>query len=280
MEQLDGKVAVVTGAASGIGFALTQAFLDAGCRVVLADVETEALDRAANDLAGAAGDRVQAVVTDVSDLASVEKLAAASVEHFGSVDVLCNNAGVSTFNSLEHQTMSDWRWVLDVNLWGVVHGVHTFLPLMVQQGTPAHIVNTASIAGLLSGVASLGPYAVSKAGVVSLSETLRKELAESGAPIGVSVLCPALTETNVMEAERNRPAHHDVERRTADGEAYRVGVRSGFGGPGSLKPRQVADQVVDAVRADRFWVISHAGYRGAFEPRFTEILDAADAGGP
>ena len=276
MDDLDGRVVVVTGAASGIGFALTRAFLDEGCRVVLADIEAGALDAAHAELsADGLGDRVHGVLTDVADLASVEKLAAASVEHFGHVDVLCNNAGVSTFNTLPHQTIRDWQWVIDVDLWGVVHGVHTFLPIMREQGTPGHVVNTASLAGLLSGVAFLAPYAVAKAGVVSLSETMRRELADEGVPIGVSVLCPGLTETKVMESERNRPAVHGVERRTDAGEGWRVGMRSGFGGPGSLAPRAVADQVVDAVRSDRFWVISHEGYEPALEARFAEILAAA-----
>jgi NAD(P)-dependent dehydrogenase (short-subunit alcohol dehydrogenase family) len=276
MDDLDGKVVVVTGAASGIGFALTRAFLDEGCRVVLADVEAGALDAAHDELAAdGLRDRVHAVVTDVADLASVEKLAAGSVERFGHVDVLCNNAGVSTFNTLPHQTMQDWKWVIDVDLWGVVHGVHTFLPIMREQGTPGHVVNTASLAGLLSGVAYLAPYAVAKAGVVSLSETMRREHEEAGVPIGVSVLCPGLTETNVMESERNRPAALGVERRTDAGEGWRVGMRSGFGRPGSLSPRAVADQVVDAVRSDRFWVISHEGYESALEARFDEILGAA-----
>lgn len=276
MDELDGKVVVVTGAASGIGFALIERFLDEGSRVVLADIEAGALERAVASLADAgARDRVHDVVTDVADLTSVEKLAAATVEHFGRVDVLCNNAGVSTFNLLSHQTMQDWKWVIDVDLWGVVHGVHTFLPIMREQGTPGHVVNTASLAGLLSGVAYLAPYAVAKAGVVSLSETMRRELADEGVPIGVSVLCPGLTETNVMESERNRPTTLGVERRTEAGEGWRVGMRSGFGGPGSLSPRAVADQVVAAVRADRFWVLSHEGWEPALDARFAEILAAA-----
>jgi NAD(P)-dependent dehydrogenase (short-subunit alcohol dehydrogenase family) len=276
MDDLDGKVVVVTGAASGIGFGLTRAFLDEGCRVVLADVETGALTAAQDELeADGLAERVHAVVTDVADLTSVEKLAAASVEHFGSVDVLCNNAGVSTFNALAHQTIQDWQWVIGVDLWGVVHGVHTFLPIMREQGTPGHVVNTASLAGLLGGVAYLAPYAVAKAGVVSLSETMRRELLDDGVPIGVSVLCPGLTETNVMESERNRPAEYGVERRTEAGEGWRVGMASGFGSAASLTPRQVADQVVDAVRTDRFWVLSHGGFEDALEARFSEILDAA-----
>jgi NAD(P)-dependent dehydrogenase (short-subunit alcohol dehydrogenase family) len=273
MEQLDDKVAVVTGSASGIGYALADALLHAGCRVVLADIEEPALADAQAQLAEHHGDRVFGAVTDVSDLASVEKLAAAAVDRFGQVDVLCNNAGVSTFNTIDHLTIDDWRWVISVDLWGVIHGVHTFLPLFTRQGTPAHIVNTASIAGVISGIAYLGPYAVSKVGVVSLSETLRQELEMTGSPIGVSVLCPSATNTNCMEGERNRPGQLGVEARTPDAEQWRLAIRSGFTGPAGKEPEEVAAMVVDAIRHNRFWVISHDDLRPSLERRFAEILD-------
>ena len=190
MEQFEGKVAVVTGAASGIGFALAEAWLREGCRVVMADIEVPALDAAHGRLDPDARERAITVRTDVSDAQSVEALAATTLEAFGQVDIVCNNAGVSTFNTFEHQTLADWQWVLGVNLWGVIHGVHTFVPIMRRQGTEAHIVNTASIAGLLSGVAYIGPYAATKVAVVSISETLRQELAIEGSPIGVSCAVP------------------------------------------------------------------------------------------
>jgi NAD(P)-dependent dehydrogenase (short-subunit alcohol dehydrogenase family) len=267
-----GHVAVVTGAASGIGAALAAAFGAAGGRVVLADVEPEPLTRVAADLQ-AAGVDVAAMPTDVSDAAAVQRLADATVERFGRVDVLCNNAGVSTFNLLTDQTLADWQWVLGVNLWGVVHGISAFLPLMRQQGTPAHIVNTSSIAGLWSGVPFIGPYAVSKVGVVSLSETLRSELRAEQIPIGVSVLCPSSVATNVMEGERNRPATFGSERRTTAAEHMRLAIRDGLVGEDGKQPAEIAAMTLDAIRNDRFWIVTHASARPTLERRFTSILD-------
>src|SRR5688572_22187698 len=156
MDVGDGSVAVVTGAGSGIGAALARAFAAAGCAVVLADVEAAGLE----EVAAAIDGEVMTVVTDVSDAASVERLADAAFAWKGAVHVLCNNAGVSTFNPISAQTLEDWRWVLDVNLWGVVHGLHAFLPRLLAQGTPAHVVSTSSLAGLASGLPGLGPYNV------------------------------------------------------------------------------------------------------------------------
>ena len=271
---LNDKVAVVTGGASGIGLALAQAFAAGGCRVVIADVEEAALSRAAGQLPA----DTLAVRTDVSKIAEVEALAAATLERFGRVDIVCNNAGISTFNTIENQTLEDWRWVIDVDLWGVIHGVHTFLPIFKKQGGPAHFVNTSSIAGLVSGIPYIGPYAVSKVGVVSLSETLRIELQMSGSPIGVSVLCPSSVNTSVMEAERNRPAEIGKEARTEDAEAMRLMIRSGFTGETGKEPAEVAEMVLDAIRNDRFWVITHNDLRPSLEGRFTDILDALPKG--
>jgi NAD(P)-dependent dehydrogenase (short-subunit alcohol dehydrogenase family) len=253
---------------------LARAFAAAGGRLVVADIEADALDAALPLLPP----DTLAVRTDVSRIDDVEALASATLERFGSVDIVCNNAGVSTFNLLEHQTLDDWRWVLDVNLWGVVHGVQTFVPIMRRQGTPAHVVNTASFAGLMSGIAYLGPYAVSKVAVVSLSETLRNELAMEGVPIGVSVLCPGFTNTNVMEAERNRPAHLGAEARTDGAQQFVDFVKGSFTTAEGKEPDDVAAQVIDAVRRDRFWVVSHGGVDAMIEPRFAEILDASREG--
>ena len=266
-----GHVAVVTGAGSGIGAALATAFGAAGGRVVLADVESGAIERVAATLS-AGGVEVLAVPTDVSDPDSVDQLARATVDRFGRVDVLCNNAGVSTFNLLADQTMADWRWVIGVNLWGVIHGVQTFVPIMRAQATPAHIVNTSSIAGLWSGIAFIGPYAVSKVGVVSLSETLNAELRAEQSQIGVSVLCPSSVDTNVMEAERNRPSSLGAEHRTDVAESVRLMIRDGFTGPDGKTPAEVAAMTLDAIRADRFWIITHASARAALEARFASIL--------
>jgi NAD(P)-dependent dehydrogenase (short-subunit alcohol dehydrogenase family) len=270
MQNLTDQVAVVTGGASGIGLALARAFAAEGCRVVIADIEDAALEKAATSLPEA----TLTVRTDVSKVADVEALAAAALERFGRVDILCNNAGVSTFNAIENQTLEDWRWVVDVDLWGVIYGIHTFLPIMKRQGTPAHIVSTSSAAGLFSGVPFIGPYAVAKVGVVSVSETLRAELAMAGLPIGVSVLCPGMTNTSVMESERNRPSELGSETRTEDAEAMRLFIRSGFTGETGKEPDEVASMVVDAIKNDRFWVISHADLRPTIANRFDEILGA------
>ncbi len=261
-------VAVITGGGSGIGRALALALAARGAQIVVADIEEAALKETVELLP----DGALAVPTDVSKAEQIESLAAAALDRFGHVDILCNNAGVSTFNTLEHQTLDDWRWVLDVNLWGVVYGINTFLPIMLRQGTPAHIVSTSSIAGLLSGVPYIGPYAVSKVGVVSVSETLRAEMLMRGAPIGVSVLCPSATNTGVMEAERNRP-DASREDRTPDAEEMRLMIRSGFTGPDGKEPAEVAGLVVDAIGSDRFWVISHGDLRAMFEQRVAGILD-------
>jgi NAD(P)-dependent dehydrogenase (short-subunit alcohol dehydrogenase family) len=269
-----GKVAVVTGGASGIGLALGPELARAGARVVLADVEAPALERAAAAVA-ATGAEVLALPTDVGSRASVGALAERTLERFSRVDLLFNNAGVSTFDPLAQQTLADWDWVLRVNLWGVIHGVDAFLPIFRRQGTPAHIVNTASIAGVLSGMPCIGPYAVSKVGVVSLSETLRIELAMEGLPIGVSVLVPESTNTAVMESERNRP--HERAARTAAGEQFRLAVKESFTKPGALEPEAVARATLAAVEAGRFWIFSHGTMRAPLEARFAEILGAYPA---
>lgn len=275
MELSDGSVAVVTGAASGIGAALARAFVAAGCSVVLADIDDADLRAVAATLEG----DVLTVVTDVSVATDLERLADAAFDRFGAVHVLCNNAGVSTFNPIVAQSLDDWRWVLGVNLWGVIHGVQAFLPRMTAQGQPAHIVNTSSLAGLVSGLPSLGPYNVSKVGVVALSETLRQELAAAGSPVGISVLCPGSTPTRILESERNRPAELGSERRVPDGDLMRDLVRSGFDGPGARTAAEVADDVLDAVRAGEFWVITSGEMRDLVSSRFHEI-DASTPASP
>jgi NAD(P)-dependent dehydrogenase (short-subunit alcohol dehydrogenase family) len=239
--------------------------------VVVADLDATDAETVAARIRDAGGDAL-AVGVDVSDAAAVDQLAATTVERFGRVDVLCNNAGVSTFNMMRDQTLDDWRWVFSVDLWGVVHGLHSFLPIMREQGTPAHIVNTASIAGLLSGVAFIGPYAATKVAVVSISETLVQELAIEESSIGVSVLCPSSVDTKVMESERGRPSALGVEHRTEMAESVRLAIRDSFTGPSGLTPAQVAERVLDAIRTKRFWIITHAGERPVFEARVNDIL--------
>jgi NAD(P)-dependent dehydrogenase (short-subunit alcohol dehydrogenase family) len=266
-----GRVAVVTGAASGIGRALAVTFADAGSTVMVGDIDGQEAEGVAAGIRDGGG-QAEALTVNVADAASVEDLAAHTLARFGHVDVLCNNAGVSTFNLIQDQTLDDWRWVFDVDLWGVVHGLQSFLPVFRRQGTPAHIVNTASIAGLLSGVAFIGPYAAAKAAVVSISETLNQECAIAGLPIGVSVLCPSSVNTRVMESERSRPAARGIEKREESAEAVRLAIRDSFTGPTGLTPGQVAERTLDAIRAGQFWIITHPGERSAVEARFATAL--------
>ena len=202
MELTSGKTAVVTGAASGIGFALAERFARAGLDIVLADVEQEALDAAEQKIA-ALGVQTLAVRTDVSDEAAVQALAAAAIERFGAVHLVCNNAGVESSADAWLGPISAWKWVLGVNLWGVIHGIRAFLPVMLGQGE-GHFVNTASIAGLYPGFSP--SYDASKHAVVAISEGLYRSMKLAGLPIGVSVLCPGWVDTNIMDAARNWPA--------------------------------------------------------------------------
>jgi len=266
-----GRVAVVTGAASGIGCALAEAFAAAGSTVVLADLDGGEAEAVAERLRLNGADALAAPV-DVSDPASVEELAKVTVDRVGRVDVLCNNAGVSTFNLIEDQTLDDWHWVFGVNLWGVVHGLASFLPILRRQSTPSHIVNTASMGGLMSGVPFIGPYAASKTAVVSISETLRQECATYGLPIGVSVLCPSSTDTRVLESERGRPAALGAERRTDDAEAMRMMIKGLCTGPDGATPAHVAARTVEAILAGEFWILPNGGERPIVEARFNEAL--------
>jgi NAD(P)-dependent dehydrogenase (short-subunit alcohol dehydrogenase family) len=267
-----GRVAVVTGAASGIGYALAEAFAAAGSAVVLADLDGREAEAVGERLRGNGAD-ARAVVVDVSDPASVDALAKATLDRFGRVDVLCNNAGVSTFNLIQDQTLDDWRWVFNVNMWGVVHGLMSFLPILRGQPTPSHIVNTASMGGLMSGVPFIGPYAATKTAVVSISETLRQECAAYGLPIGVSVLCPSTTDTRVMESERGRPPALGAERRTDDAEAMRVAIKNMCtAAGGGATPAHVAERTLAAILAGEFWIIPNGGERPIVEARFAEAL--------
>lgn len=279
MKNLDGKVAVVTGGASGIGRAVATRFAEAGMRVVLADIQEDALDRTASELA-AAGHQVIGVRTDVSVGESVEALAATVMAEFGAVHVLHNNAGVGVGGYLWTHTQRDWEWVLGVNLWGVIHGVRVFVPLMISQGEPAHIVNTASMAGLIS-VPGLGAYNVSKHGVVTLSETLERDLRIAGVPIGVSVLCPGLVMTNIFESHRNRPGDISDEGQdpgllgltaAADGPA-RADALESFGT--MLTPEQVATAVLEGVVDDHFYILTHPEpARSLVRSRADDIIEA------
>jgi len=253
MEQFSGGTAVVTGAASGIGRAVAGAFAREGMRVVLADIEAEALDCAVSELRGGGHD-VLGVVTDVSSAESVERLRDRAVEHFGAVDVLHNNAGVVAAGPVEDIPLETWRWVLDVDLWSVVYGIRAFVPLMKRQGR-GHVINTASSAGLQASP-GIGPYNVAKFGVIAITETLRVECEGTG--VSASVLCPGAVNTNLPRSERNRPANVP-ESAGPVAERFAASATKLLGQQG-LAPAAVADMVLDAVRADRFWVITHPGW--------------------
>jgi NAD(P)-dependent dehydrogenase (short-subunit alcohol dehydrogenase family) len=269
MQELGGKVAVVTGAASGIGRATATAFAAEGMRVVLADIEEKALDPVARELTDA-GHTVLPVVTDVSDAASMDALAARTFAEFGGVHVVHLNAGVAGGGPIWTLTDNDWRWVLGVNLWGVINGIRVFVPRMIEQGGPAHVVNTASMAGLTSSP-FLGPYNVSKHGVVTLSETLHRELAMTGAPIGVSVLCPGWVNTGIGESGRNRP-----DELRNDGAVDMADLGAGMLKQlleQGLQPGDVAAQVVDAVKNNRFYILTHPEWKDMIRSRMEDILE-------
>jgi NAD(P)-dependent dehydrogenase (short-subunit alcohol dehydrogenase family) len=270
VKEFQGKVAVVTGGASGIGRALAEHAAQLGMKIVLADIEEGALQQARQALeAGSA--QVLAVKTDVSKAEEVEALAHKTLEHFGAVHLLFNNAGVGAGATIWDSTLADWQWVLGVNLWGVIHGVHTFVPLMLKQGVEAHIVNTASIAGLISGP-GLGIYKVTKFGVVTLSETLYSELTLTGAPIKVSVLCPGWVKTRVMESERNRPAalqNAAQEPLNPAGEAILQMVHQAV--ETGMAPSQVAEAVFQAIREEKFYILTHPHFKAAVESRNEDI---------
>jgi NAD(P)-dependent dehydrogenase (short-subunit alcohol dehydrogenase family) len=279
MQEFQGKVAVVTGAASGIGFALAERFAREGMKVVLADVEVDALARAEAELRGR-GATVLAVRTDVRRAGEVEALAKKTLAAFDGVHVVCNNAGVVVFKSSWEHTLADWEWVLGVNLWGVIHGVRTFVPIMLRQGTEGHVVNTASGAGLIT-APFFGSYFVSKHGVVALSECLSRELAQSGAPVKVSVLCPNLVRTNIGASARNRPLAltNPEEASPASAEAQRLDEANRRAvEEAGIPPAQVADHVVAAIRADTFYILTHPETKEAVRVRMEGILEGRNPG--
>lgn len=271
MEELRGRTAVVTGAASGIGRALADRFAAEGMRLVLADVEESALEAAADSLA-AGGVEVLPVVTDVADVAAVAALADAAYGRFGAVHVLCNNAGVGSGGLIAELSLADWQWVLGVNLWGVIHGLHAFLPRMLAGGEPGHVVNTASLAGHVAGP-FMGPYSASKFAVVAISESLYHEMNMQGGAIGVSVLCPGWVNTNIHSSERNRPPSLGGGRDPVDdGRADMLKQVLASGMP----PAEVASLVLQAIRDDRFYVLTHPDMTPAVETRMKGIVKGAN----
>jgi NAD(P)-dependent dehydrogenase (short-subunit alcohol dehydrogenase family) len=275
MRELAGKTAFVTGGASGIGLALGRAFTEAGMKVMLADIETDALAAAVNSLRDFGPD-VRGVTCDVADPDRVERAAKASYEAFGNVHVVCNNAGVAGGSGIDNISLDNWRWVLDVNLMGVLHGIHTFLPHIRAHGEGGHIVNTASMAGMNSGL-GFSPYSASKFAVVNMSEGLAMRLKPLS--IGVTVLCPGFVRTRISESGRNRPERYGPTQMPdpaspAGALTAQIAklVQSG------IDPSDVATRVLTAIREDELYVFTHPGasWRAELEERFAAILAAMD----
>lgn len=267
MKNLAGRVAVVTGGGSGIGRAICLSLAEAGAHVAVADIEEEAARKVAEEVSGL-NVRSIAVHCDVADRASVEDLAERAFAEFGAVHVLCNNAGVGAGGPLEECADEDWQWVLSVNLCGVVNGLQAFLPRMKRQDGEKHVVNTASMAGLVA-FPGLGPYTATKYAVVGISETLRQEGAEWG--LGVSVVCPGLVRTRILESGRNRPPAFGGPQERDPGLAAFAEDRMRTSG---IDAETVGRLVREAILDNRLYVLSHPELASAFEARANEIRDA------
>ena len=270
MKEFKGKVAVITGAASGIGRGIAERCVREGMRVVLADMDEANLTKAETELK-TAGARVLGVRTDVSKRSDVEVLARQALDAFGQVHLLFNNAGVAAGGAPWEATWNDWAWVIGVNLWGAIHGVKVFTPLMMAQNMECHIINTSSIAGLTVG-GTAAPYAVTKHAVVALSESLYLALQQRNSLVKVSVLCPGLVRTNIVNAERNRPVELRNEpvtltpEREAGLAAFKAAIEA------SMPPLQVADVVFDAIQKEQFYILPHPEWTEAIQLRTEKLL--------
>jgi NAD(P)-dependent dehydrogenase (short-subunit alcohol dehydrogenase family) len=268
MKDLRGKVAVITGGASGIGRAVARRAAGEGMRVVIADIEEGALKEVEQELTGQGADAI-AVTTDVADAASVRGLRDRALGQYGAVHLVHNNAGVGGGGPIWEVPEQDWRWILGVNLWGVIHGVATFVPLLMEQGE-GHVVNTASIAGLTT-APFIGPYNATKQAVVAISETLYKDLQIAGASgVGVSVLCPGFVQTRIADSGRNRPDWAPEREVEGAGDARSV-IRDLV--DGGIPAEVVAERVLHSVRTGTFYVLTHPDLRAAIRTRFEDIVE-------
>lgn len=268
MDPMEGRVAFVTGAASGIGLGMTRAFLGAGMKVMLADIEQKALNRTVAALRAElpptrAGD-VSAVTVDVAQRRSVMDAAQATLAAFGKVHIVCNNAGVSSGGNIEDCTEGDWNWLIGVNFLGVIHGCQAFIPLIKSQGEGGHIVNTSSMAGVLGAMASWSPYNSTKYAVVGLTEVIRQEGREGG--YGASVLCPGGVATNIFESPRNRGTQYGPQVSTVARDVTAEGIRQG------LDPNIVGRLVLEAIRANRLFIFTDPRLRGRVERRHEKMM--------
>jgi NAD(P)-dependent dehydrogenase (short-subunit alcohol dehydrogenase family) len=270
MQEFTGKVAVITGAASGIGRGIAQRCVSEGIKVVLADIEQSSLAQAETELK-ALGGTVLAVQADVSKRSDVEALARQAIEAFGQVHLLFNNAGVAAGGAPWEATWNDWEWVIGVNLWGIIHGVGVFTPIMLAQNTECHIVNTSSAAGLTVGGFS-APYSVTKHAVVALSESLYLSLQQRKSLVKASVLCPGLVRTNIDSTERNRPSDLSNEpvvmtpERQAGLAAFKAALEK------SMPPLEVADLVFEAIRKEQFYILTDPAWLDIIQMRAESLL--------
>ena len=273
MRELKGKTAFITGGASGIGLAMGKAFLEAGMKVMLADIEQTALDQALGGLKEFGGD-VRGIICDVADPDSVERAAQASFAAFGKVHVVCNNAGVAAGGGIDLISVDNWRWVVDVNLMGAVYGIRSFLPHIREHGEGGHIINTASMAGMINNM-GFSPYAATKFAVVAMSEGLRMRLQPVG--IGVSVLCPDFVRTRIGESGRNRPERYgQAQPLDPNSPAAALVAELARQIAQGLDPADVAARVVNAIRADELYIFTHPNMREAVGERFAAIQAAMD----
>jgi NAD(P)-dependent dehydrogenase (short-subunit alcohol dehydrogenase family) len=272
MKEFKGKVAVITGSANGIGRAIAEQCVKEGMRVVLAGVNEATLSTAEAELKTLGGE-VISVRTDVAKRGDVETLARKTVDAFGAVHLLVNNAGVSAGMSPWEATWNDWEWVIGVNLWGVIHGVKVFTPLMLAQKTECHIVNTASFAGLMAS-GSNAPYAVTKHAVVALSETLHLALEQRNALVKVSVLCPGFVKTKILSTERNRPIELQDEPVEMPPEAQAFMDFMNAAIEGGMSPVKVAGQVFEAIKEEKFYILTHPEWNPVVQLRVDNLLRA------
>ena len=267
------KTAFVTGGASGIGLAMARAFAEAGMNVMVADVEEGALEKALQGL-GNHGNRLRGVRCDVGDPGSVERAAQATFEAFGNVHVVCNNAGVVAGGGIDNISIDNWRWVVDVNLMGVVYGIRSFLPHMLAHREGGHIVNTASMAGMFNGM-GFSPYAATKFAVVAMSEGLAAQLQPQG--IGVSVLCPEYVRTRIGESGRNRPERYGASPQLDPASpAAQMVAEIARRLEAGIDPAQVAQKVLDAIRNEQLYIFTHPNMRQGVDERFAAIQAAMD----
>jgi len=277
MQDFAGKVAVITGAASGIGKALTEKCIAEGMHVVMADIEEAALEQAASELQATTNNQVLPIVANVAIETELRKVRDETVENLGGVHLLFNNAGVGGGGNSWNATQKDWDWVFGVNLWSVIYGLRVFVPQMIEQNTPCHIVNTASIAGIIGGSTN-ALYSVTKHGVVALTENLSVDLKAESTKIGCSVLCPGFVNTNIINSGRNRPADlaNDEEPRPLTPEdqqrmaAFQEILRQG------MQPSQTADIVFDAIRGNRLYILTHDQFDEMIRVRAENMINGTN----